>query len=138
MDTGAVFEGTANLFSSDPALVVPGSQVILFALPTDRHEIYLQSMLPHLQEGIMMGSMPGEGGFVLGAALTNQCILFSLKTLPWACRIETFGNLVRVLRTKQDIDLCVLPGTQLAALRDLLQAMIGPLPSSMDRTRPFF
>ena len=134
-DTGAVREGKAHLISSDPAVVVPGCNVILFALPTDRHEMYLKSMLPFIQEGTMIGSMPGEGGFdlcirdILGPALTDKCTLFSLETLPWACRIETFGNVVRVLGTKQDIDLCVRPRKQYSAVRHLIQAMIGPLPA---------
>ncbi|MEM7262914.1 MAG: hypothetical protein AAF488_13055, partial [Planctomycetota bacterium] len=64
-DVGQEILGKANLISSDPEKVVPGCSVILFALPTNRHEMYLQAMLPYLQEGTLIGSMPGEGGFDL-------------------------------------------------------------------------
>ena len=133
-DTGDDTYGKAQLISSDPAVVVPGCSVILFALPTDRHELYLKAMLPYIQEGTIIGSMPGESGFdlcvrdVLGPALTEKCTLFSLETLPWACRIETFGQVVRVLGTKKKIDLCVYPGNQCWKVRDLVQSLLGPLP----------
>lgn len=133
-DMGPDTLGKANMISSDPAKVAPGCSVILFALPTDRHELYLKAMLPYIQEGTLIGSMPGEGGFdlcirnILGPALTQKCTLFSLETLPWACRYEDFGKVVRVLGTKKDIDLCVYPPDQCTKVRELLQSMIGPLP----------
>mmetsp|Transcript_21671 Transcript_21671/g.60153 ORF Transcript_21671/g.60153 Transcript_21671/m.60153 type:complete len:412 (-) Transcript_21671:3198-4433(-) len=141
-DCGDTFYGKANVISSNAAEVVPGCSMILFALPTDRHEVYLKSMRHFLQqqqehEGsipLMIGSMPGEGGFdlcvrnTLGPEIASKSILFSLETLPWACRVEQFGRFVRVLGTKQDIDLCVCPGTMLHKVRDLLQAMVGKAP----------
>ena len=133
-DMGNDRYGKASTISSDPAEVVPGSNIILFALPTDRHELYLKAMLPYIQEGTYIGSMPGEGGFdlcvrnVLGQDLAEKCILFSLETLPWACRIQTFGQVVQVLGTKKDIDLCVYPGNRCWEGRDIVQSMIGPLP----------
>jgi hypothetical protein len=96
--------------------------------------MYLQGMLPYIQEGTMICSLPGEGGFdlcvrnILGPELTEKCTLFSLETLPWACRIKTFGQVVEVLGTKKDIHLCVYPGVQLLQVQELLQAMIGLLP----------
>lgn len=133
-DMGPDTLGRASMISSDPAQVAPGCSVILFALPTDRHELYLKAMLPYIQEGTLIGSMPGEGGFdlcirsVLGPTLAQKCTLFSLETLPWACRYEDFGKVVRVLGTKKDIDLCVYPPDQCTKVQDLLQSMIGPLP----------
>lgn len=133
-DLGDDTLGQANKISSDPAEVVPGCQVILFALPTDRHEHYLKQMLPFLKPGIMIGSMPGESGFdlcvrnILGAELASQMVLFSLETLPWACRIETFGQVIQVLGTKSEIDLCVFPGYHLLMIKQLLQDMIGSKP----------
>ena len=57
-DEGTVMFGKANVISSDAAKVdVPGCSVILFALPTNRHEVYLKSMKPYIQEGTMIGSM---------------------------------------------------------------------------------
>ena len=82
-DQGDDTFGKANRISNDASQVVPGMQIILFALPTDRHEVYLKQMLPFLQPGTMIGSMPGESGFdlcvrdILGPELTEQMTLFS-------------------------------------------------------------
>lgn len=133
-DMGADTLGKADNISSNPALVVPGCNLILFALPTDRHELYLRAMLPYIEEGTIIGAMPGEGGFdicvrdVLGSALADKCTFFSTETLPWACRIQKFGQVVQVLGTKKDIDLCVYPSDQCWKIRDLMQSMIGRLP----------
>jgi NAD/NADP octopine/nopaline dehydrogenase, alpha-helical domain len=134
-DMGEDTQGTAIKITSVPKLVVPRCKVILFTLPANRHELYLQSMLPFLQPGTMIGSMPGEGGFdlcvrhVLGKKLVQSCTLFTLETLPWACRIQTFGKVVQVLGTKKDIDLCVHPGERCWEVCDLIQKMIGPRPT---------
>jgi hypothetical protein len=73
--------------------VVPGSDVIILAIPSFTHELYLRALAPHVKPGVIIGAMPGEGGFdmcarhVLGADFVNQSNIFALETLPWACRI---------------------------------------------------
>lgn len=134
-DTGDDIQGTPHTIASDPKTVISSCKVILFALPANRHELYLKAMSPYIQPGTLIGSMPGEGGFdicvrhVLGKQLADSCTLFSLETLPWACRIQTFGETVQVLGTKKDIDLCVHPGERCWEVRDLLQKMIGARPT---------
>jgi len=126
--------GRADLVTDDPSLAVPGCSVILFALPADRHEVYLRAMVPYIKAGTTIGSMPGESGFdlcvrdVLGPVLTDTCTLFSLETLPWACRIKTFGRVVEVLGTKKVVDLCVHPSRQCRTVQKLVQSMLGTLP----------
>jgi hypothetical protein len=134
-DMGEDTQGTPSKITNNPKLVVPECNIIIFALPANRHELYLQSMLPYLQPGTLIGSMPGEGGFdlcvrhILGKKLAQSCTLFTLETLPWACRIQTFGKVVHVLGTKKDIDICVFPGERCWEVRDLMQKMIGPRPT---------
>jgi NAD/NADP octopine/nopaline dehydrogenase, alpha-helical domain len=134
-DVGKPVTGIPGLISGDPAKVVPGCKVILFALPADRHENYLRQMAPYIQKGTFIGSMPGEGGFdlcvrhVLGNDCADTCTLFTLDTLPWACRILKFGSVVQVLGTKKDIGLSVYPACRCWEVRDLLQEMIGPVPN---------
>jgi hypothetical protein len=128
--------GKPSKISSNPADVVPGCQVIIFALPADRHEKYLAEMRPFIKPGTLIGAMPGEGGFDwcvrsnLGQKLADRCTIFSLETLPWACRIPDngFGKVVQILGTKKDIDMSVHPGSLCWKVRDLLQTMIGPHP----------
>lgn len=144
-DKGTTISGKAKCISNDPAkLVIAICIIILFALPMDRHEQYLQQMKPYIAKNTMIGSMAAEGGFdlcirnVLGPSLTEKCILFSLETMPWACRIHTFGQKVQILGTKKDIDLCVRPGQQFSNVREIVQAMIGPLPVVKGRSTSTF
>lgn len=73
--------------------VVPGSDIIILAIPSFTHELYLRALAPHVKPGVIIGAMPGEGGFdlcarhVLGADFVAQSNIFALETLPWACRI---------------------------------------------------
>jgi hypothetical protein len=73
--------------------VVPGSDIILLAIPSFTHELYLRAVAPHVKPVVIIGALPGEGGFdmcarhVLGADFVNQSNIFALETLPWACRI---------------------------------------------------
>jgi hypothetical protein len=73
--------------------VVPGSDIIILAIPSFTHELYLRAVAPFVKPGVIIGAMPGEGGFdlcarhVFGADFVNQSNIFALETLPWACRI---------------------------------------------------
>lgn len=73
--------------------VVPGSDIIILAIPSFTHELYLRALAPHVKPGVVIGAMPGEGGFdmcarhVLGTDFVDQSNIFALETLPWACRI---------------------------------------------------
>ncbi|KAL3913689.1 MAG: hypothetical protein SGILL_006388 [Bacillariaceae sp.] len=135
-DQGEVTVGQPSKVSCNPEDVVPGCKVIIFALPADRHEKYLCAMRQYIQPGTLIGSMPGEGGFdlcvrnTLGQKLADQSTMFTLETLPWACRIPEngFGKVVQILGTKKDIDMSVHPGALCWKVRDLLQTMIGPYP----------
>jgi ketol-acid reductoisomerase len=73
--------------------VVPGSDIIILAIPSFTHEIYLRAVQPFVKPGVVVGAMPGEGGFdmcarhVFGKEFVDQSNIFALETLPWACRI---------------------------------------------------
>ena len=73
--------------------VAPGSDVVILAVPSFAHALYLRAVAPFVAPGVVIGAMPGEGGFdlcarhVLGSDFVDQSNLFALETLPWACRI---------------------------------------------------
>lgn len=115
-----------------------GIDVVVLALPSFTHETYLKALKPFLlkQPGLMIGAMPGEGGFdltvrhVLGDEFVEKSDLFALETLPWACRIVDYGRSVEVLGTKKEVDVVVAskkggsPEVPLA----VLQGLVGKLP----------
>lgn len=92
-DLGEDKVGKPVSVSDKPEDVVPGSDVVILAIPSFTHELYLRTIAPYVKPGVVIGAMPGEGGFdlcarhVLGAEFVEQSNIFALETLPWACRI---------------------------------------------------
>ncbi|CAB9517829.1 Octopine dehydrogenase [Seminavis robusta] len=135
-DLGDDVFGKPSIVSDDPAEVIPGADVVIFALPSFTHEMYLKALKPHLKRGVTLGSMPGEGGFDLcaihnlGGDFVKASNLFALETLPWACRIKEYGTSVEVLGTKKEIDIVVSPkdGSTVNEVLGLLQRLIGKEP----------
>ena len=110
--------------------------IVIFAIPSFTHELYLKALKPHLQEGVTIGAMPGEGGFdlgaihILGGDFVKHSNLFALETLPWACRIVEYGKTVEVLGTKKEVEVIVRPseGTTKESVFAILHRLVGRLP----------
>jgi hypothetical protein len=114
--TGAV-QGKARprRVSADPAEVIPGSNVVVLVLPAFAHESTLRQIVPFLDEGAWVGAMPARGGFdycaaqILAEHGRSDVRLFGLQTLPWACRIREYGQVVHVLGVKNVVDAASRP-----------------------------
>jgi opine dehydrogenase len=117
--------------SADPADVIPGSGVVVLVLPAFAHESTLREIVPFLDEGAWVGAMPARGGLDYCAAWTLAELgrpdvrLFGLQTLPWACRIETYGQVVHVLGVKKAVDAASRPAAELGVVVPLLERMLG-------------
>ena len=117
--------------SPDPAQVIPGSQMVVLVLPAFAHEATLRQIALFLDQDAWVGAIPARGGFDYCAAwaLARQgrpdVRLFGLQTLPWACRIETYGQAVHVLGVKEAVDAASRPAAQIGAIRPLLERMLG-------------
>ncbi len=128
--------GRELTISASPEAVVPGSDILLLALPAFAHEHTLRDLAPFLSPDAWVGALPARGGFawsardVLGGK--SAILLFGLQTLPWACRITDYGREVAILGTKKQVDLAVEPAGQekqvAATLADLLEVPMQPIP----------
>ncbi len=127
-----VVTGRAGRVGANPAEVVPGSELVLLALPAFAHGSILQTIAPFLDRGARLGALPARGGldYQVRALLAVHdhsppapYTLFGLQTLPWACRITTYGREVTVLGTKAVVDLAAMP----AAAAPLLARQLSPL-----------
>lgn len=117
---------------------VPGDlDIVMFALPSFTHEMYLKALKPHLKAGVTIGALPAEGGFDLcaihnlGSEFVRNSNLFALETLPWACRIIEYGKSVEVLGTKKEVEVIVSPkaGATKESVEEILHGLIGRLPA---------
>jgi len=114
--TGAVqVKAQPRRVSADPAEVIPGSDVVVLVLPAFAHESTLRQIVPFLDEGAWVGAMPARGGFdycaaqILAEQGRHDVGLFGLQTLPWACRIREYGQVVHVLGVKNVVDAASRP-----------------------------
>jgi hypothetical protein len=128
--------GCPQQVSSDPARVIPGSDYILLALPAFAHDQILKDIAPYIKPGAVLGAMPARGGFDWSAksslrGKSSQITLFGLQTLPWACRIERYGESVRVMGTKEQVEIAARPagnaGEIAAQLGNLLGLVLQPV-----------
>jgi hypothetical protein len=117
--------------SADPAEVIPGSDVVVLVLPAFAHNSMLRQISPHLDEGAWVGAMPARGGFdydavqALGQLGRQDVRIFGLQTLPWACRIESYGRVVHVLGVKDAVDVASRPAGAISEIASLLARMLG-------------
>lgn len=130
--TGAVqARARPHEIGADPALVIPGSDIVLLVLPAFAHETTLRQIAPYLDRGAWVGAVPARGGFdycaasVLQEANREDVVLFGLQTLPWACRIEEYGSRVHVLGIKRTVDAASRPSTEIGQMAPALQRMLG-------------
>ena len=117
--------------SADAAQVIPASDVVVLVLPAFAHESTLREIAPFLDEGAWVGAMPARGGFdycaaqVLAEQGRDDVGLFGLQTLPWACRIREYGQVVHVLGVKKTVDVAARPAIQVERVAPLLERMLG-------------
>jgi hypothetical protein len=130
--TGAVqARARARLISADPAQVIPGSEVVVIVLPAFAHESTLRQIASHLDARAWIGALPARGGFdycaawVLAELGRTDVRLFGLQTLPWACRIKEYGQIVHVLGVKDAVDAASRPAAEIQVIRPTLEQMLG-------------
>ncbi len=130
--TGAVqAQARPHHISADPAEVIPGSEVVVLVLPAFAHEATLRQIAPFLNQDTWVGAIPARGGFdycaanVLAEQGRGDVGIFGLQTLPWACRIEEYGQVVHVLGVKQAVDAASRPAARVGQLIPLLARMLG-------------
>ncbi len=121
--------GSPAKVSSNPAEVIPDSQIVLLALPAFAHESILKEIFPFLEEGTLLGALAARGCFdlcatdVLGST-AETITLFGLQTLPWACRIKEYGQEVDILGTKAKVGFATCPPDQAGELASLLGSQL--------------
>lgn len=125
---GQPIVGRARRVSANPADVIPGSELVLLALPAFAHGSTLQTIANFLDPHVTLGALPARGGFDYQAfsilkESQRPARLFGLQTLPWACRINTYGREVQILGTKAATSLAAIPAGEAPRLADMLSPL---------------
>ncbi len=135
--------GRPSAICRDPGTAVAGSQMVLLALPAFAHESILRQISPHLSPGAWVGALPARGGFDLCVRdilkeRVSEVAIFGFQTLPWACRIQQYGQQVAILGAKEQVDLTAWPPELApvisAKLQELLGVTVNPIASFLSLT----
>jgi hypothetical protein len=122
--------GRPDLVSRDAGEAISGSELVILALPAFAHQAILEKIAPYLARGAWVGALPARGGFDLGAHAVLgeravQVALFGFQTLPWACRIQLYGQEATVLGAKDQVDIAAWPAAQTKVIAARLQQLLG-------------
>lgn len=122
--------GRPSAICRDPATAAAGSQMVLLALPAFAHESILRQISPYLSPGTWVGALPARGGFDLCVRdilkeRVSDVAIFGFQTLPWACRIQQYGQQVAILGAKEQVDLAAWPSELAPVISTRLQELLG-------------
>lgn len=123
-------QGRLSKVSKDAKDVIPGTDVIILPLPSFAYPSMLHDIKPYLQPNQILCVTPGQGGFdwfakqILGDELLSKIVICGIMPMPFNCRIEEFGKLVKVQELKRNYSIGVLPQTAFSRCQDLLQDIL--------------
>jgi hypothetical protein len=121
--------GYPNVVTADPAEAIPDSHLILLCLPSFLEADVLKKILPFVEEGTLIGSVPAPGGFnwtaqgVLEKA-GKKAILFGMAAIPWMCKLKKYGQEVKVLGTKKINGQVTIPAHHSLIVSDLMSHLL--------------
>ncbi len=132
MGSGEIMAGSFTV-SSDPAQAARGCDIVILSLPAYVHYDYLTALAPHLERGCVIVGLPGQCGFEFEV---QQCMgdrlreftLLDFTSLPWVCRLERFGRLVRVAGIKETVAGAIRTGSVASRISNpvpTLQYLLG-------------
>lgn len=106
-----VLDGELNRVSSDPADVIPESDVIFICLPGPHIKSMLERIKPYLNERTIVGSIVSNTGFFFHAhEVIGKQTIFGFQRVPFISRIVEYGKEADLLGSKKSLSVCVENG----------------------------
>lgn len=110
--TGEVTSGRVDIVSTDPADVIPGSQMIIFAVPSNGYQTWADAVFPYVSDSTILGFMPGSGGpeFVFKKFIDEKhCKIFGTQRVPSGTKVVERGRRVESLGNRKDMKIGAMP-----------------------------
>ena len=127
-DAQVPWQANSFMVTDQPEQAARECDLIIFAVPAFRHQKYLISLEPYLEDGCVIVGLPGQNGFefdvrvALGPRLKN-CVVMNFDSLPWICRTTEFGRSATISATKDQLVGALQGDLTRARLKDPLAAM---------------
>lgn len=129
--TGSTVSNQPQLITNDPQAALKDADVVLLSAPSFAHAGYFDLYSKYVPSGSVVAVLPGRAGIdlefnsILGERAKDMSLI-NFATLPWACRIKSYGDTVEVLGTKDEV-VCAVKGSREAL--DSVQKLIGAKPT---------
>lgn len=120
--------GRPRSITANAAAIVPGSDLVLFCVPTHAQPALLERVVPHLSPGAFLGAIPAVGGFQWLAedALRRHgkdALAFGVLAIPWMCKTAKAGQEVRILGWKQSNGIATTDPGRAREVADLMASL---------------
>ncbi|MGZ4955536.1 MAG: NAD/NADP octopine/nopaline dehydrogenase family protein [Methylobacter sp.] len=115
--------------TSDPAMAIPGSRLILLCVPSHIEDDVLEKIIPFIDTDTYIGAIPGPGGFNWKATdwltrFNTKATVFSLATIPWMCKTIKPGEEVNILGTKDFNGQVTVPASRAQEVSELMSKLL--------------
>lgn len=132
---GKIYQGILDKISSNPADVIPYSDIVLLCMPGFLIEQTLKKIKPYITSQVI-GSIVSSTGFFFRAheILDNKTSLFGFQRVPYIARVEEYGHRAALLGYKKQLYIACenLPDDFTEQWSALLRTPISPLQSYLE------
>ncbi len=96
-------KGKANIITTDPKIIIPKSNLIIFTTPAHVREEYIKKIAPYIKENTLIGAFPGIAGFneEVEKYVNKNVNIFASQRVPYIARVKERGKLVCVDKKKE-------------------------------------
>jgi len=120
------FTGRLTTISSDPAEVIPESDIVVLCMPVCSYRPSLANLAPHLnrEREVFVGTIYGQAGFnwmveeITEAHALSNITTFAVGLIPWICRVIEYGRVGVTYGCKEVNIAAVSPRNRYEALEE--------------------
>lgn len=125
--TGEKFVAPLLLVTDDPAEALRGVDVVFVCVPHAAIDAELAAITPHVTEGMLVGGIPGFGGFgLLARRLRDQgCVVFGTQRIPFVVRGCDYARQVHIGAVRRQTFIGTLPAKSARPVAEFVSELLG-------------
>jgi hypothetical protein len=120
-----VFTGKLTLISSNPEVLIPLAEMVLFCVPGFAIHDELEKIKPHLSDKAIVGTVVSSTGFFFEAfkVLSPDIPLFGFQRVPFISRIIDYGKKAELKGYKETLHVAIENTSEKEAIREKLEKL---------------
>lgn len=113
--------------TDEPALAMERADVVFVCVPHAQIEVQLRQIAPHLRAHMLVGGVPGFGGFGILARtlLPSGCCIFGTQRIPFVIRHCEKGVSIKIGGIRRQTFVGTLPTGRARHVAELLAQVLG-------------